>query len=387
MLRLFQERIHLLFLSHLAVKPEDRLGAGRAEQEPPVVEPELHPVERPDEPAARDWLPVFRPDWRRGLPVYLTSACRGAYSSGPHLVIRHDDESSDTIPWSRIGRLVVVGRSSFSGGVVYRAVREQIPITFIDVMGRTRGQLQAAGHEVANLSAPLAQQLADDNWRLALSRRLVSAKIHNGMVLLRRNRIAVLELKQLEKKAAAAVSLEALRGFEGAAARLYFEHFAGLVEPFAFKGRCYHPPDGPVNVMLSFGYTLLYNRLVAVLRDKGFEPRQGVFHVGRGRHCALASDLLEPLRHLAERIVLSLIHLKELTPDNFYLHKGTRFSAWRLDGDGFRTFISRYEHTMASRFTPKRGGKMSYNAWLDETADALAREIRYEIPYQPLRID
>jgi len=348
---------------------------------------DIHHTERPEDQMEEDWLPVFRPDWQHGMPVYLTSVCRGAYSSGPHLVVKHDDESSDTVPWNRISRLIVVGRSPFSGGVVYRAVREQILVTFIDIMGRTNGHLTASGHDSLNLSSEQSIKCADPEWSLALARTLVSAKIHNAFVLLRRNEIAAPELKSLEKESLAAESPECLRGFEGAAARIFFGHLAQLVVPFEFRGRSYHPPDGPVNVMLSFGYTLLYNRLAAVLQDKGLNPRQGIFHVGRGRHCALASDLLEPLRHLVDRIVLSLIHLKEISPDNFSMQQVNGFTCCRMDGDGFRTFISRYERTMASRFTPQHGEKMSYNAWLDETVDSLVRSIRYSIPYQPLRID
>lgn len=348
---------------------------------------EIRNAERPDEPPDEEWSPVFRPDWQHGFPVYLTSICRGAYSSGPHLIVKHADDSSDTIPWNRISRLVVVGRSPFSGGVVYRSVREQIPVTFIDIMGRTSGHLTASGQDTTDISAEQDKKCYDPEWTLDFARRLITAKIHNSFVLLRRNKVAAPEMKALENKAAHAENLESLRGFEGAAARIYFERFAGLTAPFEFKGRCYHPPDGPVNVMLSFGYTLLYNRLSSVLRDKGFNPRQGFFHAGRGTHCALASDLLEPLRHLSDRIVLSLIHLKEITSDDFNNQQIPGEGYCRMDGNGFRTFITRYENTMASRFTPVKGEKTSYNAWLDETTDALARSVRYGIPYEPLRID
>lgn len=375
----------------LALKPEKTKVVVRGEAISflgfVVSADDIHHTERPDDPAEEDWLPVFRPDWQHGMPVYLTSVCRGAYSSGPHLVVKHDDESSDTIPWNRISRLVVVGRSPFSGGVVYRAVREQIMVTFIDIMGRTNGHLTPSGHDSLSLFGEQSVKCADAEWSLAMARTLISAKIHNSLVLLRRNEIAAPELKSLEKESLVAESSECLRGFEGAAARIFFGHLAQMVAPFEFRGRSYHPPDGAVNVMLSFGYTLLYNRLAAVLHDKGLNPRQGIFHVGRGRHCALASDLLEPLRHLADRIVLSLIHLKEISPDNFSMQQVNGLACCRMDGEGFRTFISRYEHTMASRFTPQHGEKMSYNAWLDETVDALVRSIRYSIPYQPLRID
>jgi CRISPR-associated endonuclease Cas1 len=348
---------------------------------------EIREAGRPDEPPEEVWLPVFRPDWQNGLPVYLTSICRGAYSSGPSLVVNKTDENSESIPWNRISRLVVVGRSSFSGGVMYRAVREEIPVTFIDVMGRTRGRLTATSGDIFDHTPVQTEKCADRDWVLDVSRRLVAAKIHNAYVLLRRNDKVVHELKDLEAQVTQVSSLESLRGVEGTAARIYFEYFGGLVAPFEFTGRVYRPPDGPVNVLLSFGYTLLYNRLTAVLADKGFNPRKGIFHREHGRHAALASDLLEPLRHLADRIVLSLIHLGEVTPDDFASQDAGAGTTCRMNGKGFRTFINRYEWTMASNFTPRKGQKTSYNGWLDETVDAFKRDVLYNIPYEPLRID
>lgn len=54
-------------------------------------------------------------------------------------------------------------------------------------------------------------------------------------------------------------------GIEGTAAKDYFTHFTRLVSPFSFSGRVYHPQDWPVNVMLSFGYTILYNRIATAM--------------------------------------------------------------------------------------------------------------------------
>lgn len=337
-------------------------------------------------PPAEEWDTLFRAEWRQGLPVYLTTLCRGAYSKGPHLVINQDDKRSESIPWSQVSRLVIVGRSTFSGGVIYRAVREKVPVTFIDIMGRATGHLNAPDHEESALAKDQQSKCTDHDWSLDFSRRLIAAKIHNCRILLRRNTINASPLGELVTAAMTTDSFESLRGIEGAAARIYFDHFATLVAPFEFRGRCYHPPDGPVNVLLSFGYTLLYNRLTVALRDKGFNPRRGIFHVGRGRHAALASDLMEPLRHIIDRVVLALIHLRELAPDMFANEERDSTIICRMNGDGFRAFINRYEQTMVATFSPKKGVRMSYNQWLDETVDDLRRSIRFDIPYPQLQI-
>lgn len=352
-----------------------------------ITRDEITEEERPQNDGDQSWLPLFREEWNEGTPVYLTSVCRGAYSSLGNLVIKDEKERKETIPWNRISRLIVVGRSPFSGGVVYRAVREDIPVSFIDIMGRSVGCLHPSGHEIPEMAFFQEEKAKDAEFCLAFAQEIISAKIQNSCVLLRRNGINTDAMKDMAAKAKKASSLDALRGYEGSAARMYFSHLSGLVAPFEFKGRVYHPPDGPVNVMLSFGYSLLYHRIATVLKDRGFNPRIGFFHQGRGGHLALASDLLEALRHIVERIVLSLIHLGEIKTADFMVTKKKGIDICRMEGEGFRKFIRRYEMTMAKPFAEKSGEKMSGNAYLDEMADRLKRALKLGVAYQALRID
>ncbi len=339
-----------------------------------------------EEKQEEEWVPLFKDEWITGEPVYLTTLSRGAYSNGPDLIVKSEDDNYEKIPWSRIGRIVVVGRSSISGGVVYRAVKEGIPVVFIDILGRARGSFYPEYYEMPDILDLQVHFTKDKNYIVAFSKEIVSAKIHNSLVLLRRNGIESKTLKELEEKALEAESIEALRGYEGAAAKAYFAEFAHLVEPFEFKGRNYHPPDGPVNVMLSLGYTILYNRIAAALKYKGFNARLGFFHKGRGAHNALASDLLEELRHIAERVTLSLIHRSEIHMEDFQITKRKEIEISRITGEGFRKFIRRFEKIMASKAS-YTGRRMSYNLYLDEMVDNLKRSLKLKIPYRAMRID
>ncbi|MBF0564913.1 MAG: CRISPR-associated endonuclease Cas1 [Nitrospirae bacterium] len=346
-------------------------------------------VEAPKEKDGEDyeWAPVFKEEWLAGIPVYLSSICRGAYSNGPSLIVQLADDQKEEIPWSRIGRIVVVGRSPFSGGVVYRAIREEIPVTFIDIMGRSKGHVLSESYEMPEIVSLQSDYSKDEQYCLSFARVIISAKINNSYVILRRNSIDSKELKNLSRKAENAEDADTLRGYEGAAAKIYFGEFAKLAAPFEFNGRTYRPPDGPVNVMLSLGYTLLYNRLAAVVRDKGYNPRLGFFHKGRGTHAALASDLMEELRHIPERIVLSLIHRGEIRQQDFSTVQRKGVQLCRLGGDGFRKYIHRFEATMATKASYHGSEKMSYNAYLDEMAANLKRSLKMKIPYKALRID
>jgi hypothetical protein len=84
---------------------------------------------------------------------------------------------------------------------------------------------------------------------------------------------------------------------------------------------------------------------------------------------------------------LALIHRHEIKPEDFTAAKKKGMTFCRMEGEGFRKFIRRYETTMASSFTGLDGEKMTVNTYLDEMADRLKRTLKLGIPYRALRID
>jgi group II intron reverse transcriptase/maturase/CRISPR-associated endonuclease Cas1 len=332
------------------------------------------------------WHPLFNEQWHTGIPVYISTLCQSAVSRNGSLVLTDETAQQQEILWKNVGRIVIAGRTHFSGSVMYRAMRHRIPVAFVDILGRLNGQFRPEQEILPNLREPLEQISRQSEIQKMYASAVVAAKIHNSAVLLKRNHIESPELKSFAREARIAKNIESLRGIEGAAAKEYFSKFALLVSPFQFTGRVYHPSPDPVNVMLSFGYTLLYNRLSSALYAKGFEARIGFYHQGRGTHAALASDLMEPLRHLVDRTVLAMIHRGEITTAHF-TQKTENSDVFRLSGDGFRIYINRFEKTMSMQFTNSHGIRLSYNAYLDDVADEFKRSLQFGTPYEPLEID
>ena len=79
-------------------------------------------------------------------------------------------------------------------------------------------------------------RFADEPWFcLWLARKLVAGKIRNQRTMLLRNHIEVpkptlRDLKSLASRAEEADKLEELLSLEGAAARIYFGHFSGMLK-------------------------------------------------------------------------------------------------------------------------------------------------------------
>jgi len=94
----------------------------------------------------------------------------------------------------------------------------------------------------------------------------------------------------------------------------------GLLPPeWGFTGRNRQPPRDPANALLSFGYTLLNGYVETLLHADGLLPWLGFYHQAHGRHATLASDLMEPFRHLVERTVLSAVQRHELKAQDFFI--------------------------------------------------------------------
>ncbi len=164
---------------------------------------------------------------------------------------------------------------------------------------------------------------------LRLARALVAGKIRNQRTLLQRNHIeppasALAQLKCMLDDAERAESLEQLLGIEGYAARVYFQHFAGMLKPdlapsegafsFDFTHRNRRPPRDPVNALLSLAYSVLAKDLTIVCHAVGFDPFLGFYHQPRFGRAALALDLMEPFRPLiADSAVLNAINTRMVT--------------------------------------------------------------------------
>jgi len=223
---------------------------------------------------------------------------------------------------------------------------------------------------------------------LELARALIAAKIRNQRTLLMRNaeNLSKSVKDDLHEQAIAAEkgeSLASLRGHEGQAAAIYFEHFGRMLsdefrEEFDKHGRQRRPPTDPVNSCLSMGYSMLTNDCVAALRTGRLEPSIGALHVSRPGRPALALDLMEPFRPLiADSLTITAFNRGELRPGHFQkTSAGCLFSE-----HGRKAFFEAYGRRMSDEVThPTFGYKLSYRRMLILHARMIAAWMNGEVP-------
>ena len=172
-----------------------------------------------------------------------------------------------------------------------------------------------------------------------------------------------------------ATSLAGLRGIEGNASKLWFQLLAGLLpDGWEFPGRNRRPPTDPVNALLSLGYTLLTQRVEAMVCALGLDPAIGALHQIRGARASLACDLVEPFRVAAvDRPMLAALGRKQLQPGDF-LPPRPRDGAVYLQQPALKRWLSILEETFFD-------GEISLNQKIAERV----QKFRDDLPTLPTK--
>ena len=233
------------------------------------------------------------------------------------------------IPIAEVELVLVFGNIQLTTSAIAACLDAKIPVIFLTQMGEYKGQLWNS--EFCDLVSEEAQwqKRLDVAFQLETARVIVWGKLMNSkQLLLRLNRkrqledvaIAIAGISSDIESVETTKTLESLRGYEGIGANRYFVALGLLItnEGFSLTGRTRRPPKDPVNSLLSFGYTLLYNNVLSLILAEGLNPYLGNLHRSDRKETHLAFDLMEEFRSpVVDTLVMNLINKKILRPTDF----------------------------------------------------------------------
>ncbi len=287
---------------------------------------------------------------RRGLELSL---------QGKVLTLHHDGKYLRSIPLSLLDRIVCRASVMLKTSLLANLSQYGIGVTFF---GGSKGDRSA--HTGAKGTADVKRRIGQYRHylnplsRIDWSIRLVSHKLLRQKRLLRKIlRVTPEQALSLTKAVReigglsmqlndqAVIGLDTIRGIEGAAARSFFQAYAGLIpSEYGFSGRNRQPPRDPVNALLSLGYTLLHGDVRQVTESVGLDPSLGLYHEPTHGRDSLVCDLVEVYRHYVDEMVWELVRDCEI-PESYFRRTG---SACLLDKDGRAQFYPAYEAKVRS---------------------------------------
>ncbi|GMV60086.1 MAG: type I-C CRISPR-associated endonuclease Cas1c [Burkholderiaceae bacterium] len=274
------------------------------------------------------------------------------------LRIEVERETRLQIPLHHLTSVVCLGNVGFSTPLAHRLADEGIALVLLDANGRFKARLEGSVSGNILLRQAHHAKALDAAFALETARAIVAGKIKNARhVLLRGAREAKNEddARQLARGAddlaaalrglPTAATLDEVRGIEGDAARRYFERMTLLVRPdardtFKMDGRTRRPPRDRFNALLSFLYSMWMNDCRSAVEAAGLDPQLGFLHAVRPGRAALALDLMEEFRPLAERLALTLINRGQVAAQDFVEREG---GAVLLEGDARKAVVVAFQ--------------------------------------------
>ncbi|WP_071458946.1 type I-B CRISPR-associated endonuclease Cas1b [Bacillus massilinigeriensis] len=140
-------------------------------------------------------------------------------------------------------------------------------------------------------------------------------------------------------------SIPELMGNEGQIRQMYYQAFNSILnQEFVLEKREKQPPRDPVNALISFGNTLMYNTVLSEIYKTSLNPTISYLHEPSTKRFSLCLDIAEIFKPLiVDPIIFSLINKRQLTKKHFdYLEGEICF----LNEEGKKKFIMAWEEKL-----------------------------------------
>lgn len=329
------------------------------------------------------------------VPLYLNEQQSVVKKRDEYLIIQYPDKRKVEVPLINVSQVVVSGDVTLTTPALHMLLGLGIEVCFLSMYGHFRGRLSPPVAKNAFVRREQYRAHSSADQAIQIARSCVSGKLENmRTMLLRANRSlqddevaqATVTLRNAINQVANAHTIGSLLGIEGNGSAGYFGVFRKLLrDPMGFTHRRRRPPTDPVNAMLSLGYTLLSQQVVAAIQVVGLDPYIGFLHQPRHGRPALALDLMEEFRPIiADSVVLNIVNHRLLSPGDFQ----EEFGVVLLKPEARKTFYVKFEERLQEEIRhPYFGYRTSYRRCIELQVRLLGKWFTGEIPaYLPLHV-
>jgi len=257
---------------------------------------------------------------------------------GDRLVVKKSGSTLAEFPVSQVERVIVSSAgASLSSAALYLAVENRIPVSFTYTDGTPFGFLTPTqGHGTVMTRRAQYTECSSERG-MHLAKGFITGKMENQKALLTqwaKSRIRsssqtsehLFDLAsnidmmclEIEKVAGNLESRtrETLMNIEGRAAAKYWEGVSLIVpEEFNFKARHTRGARDSFNMLLNYGYGILYSEVWSAVNKAGLDPFAGFLHVDRPGRPSLVLDMIEEFRQQAvDRVIVRLVVRQMIKP-------------------------------------------------------------------------
>lgn len=294
----------------------------------------------------------------------------GVLTKKDYTLLFESEDGKKYIPVETTDSIYVYSNTIFSTNFFEFANKRGLSVVIIDNQGEKVGSFLPQNSR-RNIKTETKQLRIYDNEqvRLDLARKLEIAGVSNMRANLkyyaRRKKSTELEeaivcISHFIQKLNEAPSVTALMTIEAQARQVYYRSFNYILEDpaFVFVKRTRRPPEDPLNSMISFGNTLLYQRIANDINRTALDIRIGIVHAANSRPESLnldLADLFKPI--IVDRAIFTLVNRRMMKADDFV---EVEDDGVYLSPSGKRQFIQEFENKLYQKINYD-GGDHTYD--------------------------
>ncbi|MEM4308571.1 MAG: type I-B CRISPR-associated endonuclease Cas1b [Thermoplasmata archaeon] len=297
------------------------------------------------------------------------------------------------LPIEQINSIFGIGRVSITSGVISFLAKQRIPVHFFGYYGHYESTLYP--HESLLSGEMHIRQAAyylDRMKRLKLARKFVEGAAKN---ILRNLEYYQNEGKNLNEEIITIKNhianldqyndVSELMAIEGTIRNIYYGTFSKILkETFQFEGRTKHPPENPINAMISFGNSLLYGVTINAIYHTQLDQTISFLHEPSERRFSLSLDISEIFKpFLVDRTIFKLVNKDVITENDFV----KELNGCLLNKSGKEKFVRDFDERLKTTIKHRELGRnVSYERLIYLECLKLCKEFLSLKPYEPFVI-
>jgi len=294
------------------------------------------------------------------------------------------------LPINDIDSIYVFGELDINTKALNYLSQYDIPIHFYNYYGFYSGSFLPRKKNVSgSLLVEQVKYYLDKNKKQYLAISFIEGAVHHILRNLRKAGLQSKEFEDIEKdllpKIFETKTSEELMAIEGNIRDRYYRLFNKILnnEDFFMEKREKRPPDNPINALISFGNSIMYNTVLTEIYRTQLDPTISYLHSPQEKRFSLSLDLAEIFKpFIVDPLIFSLINIGQITIKDF--DKDLNYAY--LNEEGRKKFLRAYEKKLAKTIKHRKlKRKVSYRQLIRLECYKLIKHFINDEDYKPFK--
>ena len=294
------------------------------------------------------------------------------------------------LPINDIDAIYVFGELDINTKALNYLSQYDIPIHFYNYYGYYSGSFLPRKKNVSgSLLVEQVGHYLDENKRQYLAISFIEGAVFHILRNFKNNKIPEEKFEEIEKdlypKIFETSTPAELMALEGNIRDRYYQLFNEIIknEDFHMEKREKRPPSNPINALISFGNSIMYNTVLTEIYRTQLDPTISYLHSPQEKRFSLSLDLAEIFKpFIVDPLIFSLINTNKIAIKDF--DKDLNFAY--LNENGRKKFLKAYEERLNKTIRHRKlNRKVSYKQLIRLECYKLIKHLIGDEDYKPFK--